>query len=140
MAEAIALTSSILAIATFSFRTTTLLYEEIQCLESQRKTVTDLHEEIGSLNAALSSLTDQLKDHNNDLRFEPLRNSLYNCAKTCEELGEMLTVCTSHSKEGKDSVRDWLKMRYRGKSFDDIKQRLLAYKSTLIVAHDSVNL
>jgi hypothetical protein len=33
-----------------------------------------------------------------------------------------------------------LKMRYREKSFDDMKKRLSSYKTTLIIAFQSINM
>jgi len=140
MAEAIGLASGLLTIATFAFQTTTSLYEAIQSLKSQRKTVLDLKEDIGSLKAVLSSLSEQLNGDEANNRFEPIRNPLYNCTTTYQELGKMLAACTSHSENGKDSVRDWLKMRYREKTLADVQKRLGDYKPTLIVALNSVNL
>ena len=53
---------------------------------------------------------------------------------------EMLDACTNHAQDGRDSVRDWLNMRYRGGSFQDIKQSLVGYMATLSIAFASVNM
>ncbi|BCR85775.1 uncharacterized protein ACHE_21233S [Aspergillus chevalieri] len=53
---------------------------------------------------------------------------------------EMLNACTKRSAEGRESVRDWLNMRYREKSFEDMKQRLASYKSTLSITFESINI
>ena len=56
----------------------------------------------------------------------------------CQEMHKMLDMCTIHGTDSRNSVRDWLSMRYHEKSFEDLKQRLLSYKSTLSVAFDSI--
>jgi hypothetical protein len=53
---------------------------------------------------------------------------------------EMLDACKTHSKDGQASVRDWLKRQYREKSFDDMKNRLSSYKTTLAIAFQSINM
>ena len=52
----------------------------------------------------------------------------------------MLNACTKHAKDNRDSIRDWLNMQYREKSFEDVKQRLASYKSTLSIAFASINI
>ncbi len=53
---------------------------------------------------------------------------------------EMLDACTKYSKDGRDSVRDWLNMRYKEKTFEDVKKRLASYKSTLAITFESINM
>jgi len=62
------------------------------------------------------------------------------CTTTCQEMREMLDECTKHAKDGWDSVRDWLNMQYRERSFQDMKQRLASYKSTPSIAFASINM
>lgn len=62
------------------------------------------------------------------------------CTKICQEMQEMLNACTKHAKDGGNSVRDWLNMRYHEKSFDDFKRQLASYKSTLMVTFDSIKM
>ena len=52
----------------------------------------------------------------------------------------MLDTCTAYSKDGQASVREWLKMRYREKSFEDMKSRLSSYKTTPVIDFQSINL
>ena len=56
----------------------------------------------------------------------------------CQEMHEMLDACNIHGTDGRNSVRDWLSIRYHEKSFEDMKQRLLSYKSTLCIAFDTI--
>jgi hypothetical protein len=73
-------------------------------------------------------------------RLEPLRALLTRCATICDELCDILNEFTSHSKDNQINIRDWLKMRYRGKSFEDMKNRLASYKSTITIALQSIDM
>lgn len=57
----------------------------------------------------------------------------------CKDMQEMLNKCTQHTEDGHDSIRDWLKMQFQGRSFADMK-RLASYKSTLSIAFASINM
>jgi len=55
-------------------------------------------------------------------------------------MGTMLDQCTTHSRDGQNSIRDWLKQQYRAKTLDEMKQRLDSYKSTLSIAFHAVEM
>ena len=140
MAEAVGLASSLLALTIFAYDTSKSLYEAVSSFKSQRKTIKDVEDDLLSLVTVLGSIREQAQCAQEVEILEPLRQPLNCCATVCGEMREMLDACTTHSKEGRDSVRDWLKMQYRGKSFEDMKQRLASYKSTLSIAFESINM
>ena len=75
-----------------------------------------------------------------DESLEPLKAPLTRWAIICDELRDMLNEFTSHSKDNQINIREWLKMRYRGKSFEDMKNRLARYKSTITIAFQSIDI
>ncbi|OJJ33443.1 hypothetical protein ASPWEDRAFT_30519 [Aspergillus wentii DTO 134E9] len=140
MAEAIGLASSILGLAVFAYDTSKSLYEAISSYKSQRKTIRDLQTDISSLVTILESIQTQARDSQDDKRLKPLQQPLECCLETCQEMRKALDMCTKHSGEGQNSIQDWLKMRYHEKSFEDMKQRLASYKSTLSITFDAINI
>ena len=140
MAEAVGLASGLLTLIVFTFDASKSLYEAISSFKSQRQTIQDVLADLDALVMVLATIREQAQHPAEAAKLELLRQPLECCATTCEEMREMLNVCSAHSKDGQSSVRDWLKMRYREKSFDDMKNRLSSYKTTLVVAFQSINL
>lgn len=139
MAEVVGTVASVLTLTVFTYDTSKTLYEAVASFKSHRKAVKEVQADLASLMAVLDSIRDQMQQSDNTAKFEPLRQPLGCCSTVCQELQEMLKVCTAHSKQDSDSIRDWLSMRYREKSFDDVKKRLASYKSTLCIAFALVN-
>lgn len=140
MAEAVGLASGLLTLVVFAFNTSKSLYEAITSLKSQRQTIKDVLADLDTLVTVLATIRARAQHQTEAAKLEPLRQPLHCCATTCQEIREMLNACTTHSKDGQPSVRDWLKMQYRQKSFDDIKNRLSSYKTTLSIAFQSINM
>jgi hypothetical protein len=132
--------SSILALTIFAFQSSKSLYDAVSSFKSQRKAIKDVQTDLGSLVTVLDLIRQQAQGSQDGDKFEPLRDPLQCCQAICQEMQEMLDVCTSHAKDGRDSVRDWLNMQYRAKSFTDMKQRLASYKSTLSIAFALINM
>lgn len=140
MAEAVGFASALLTLTLSAYDTSKSLYEAVSSFKSQRKTIKDLQTDLGSLVAVLGSIRTQLEISQEVERLGPLREPLECCLTTCQKMRDMLDACTKHSAEGRDSVRDWLSMRYHGKSFEEMKQRLASYKSTLSITFGSINM
>jgi len=140
MAEAVGLASGLLTLTIFAYDTSKSLYEAVSSFKSQRKTIKDVLADLDSLVTVLENINKQAQRSQEIERLEPLREPLNCCTTTCHEMHEMLDACTTHSKEGRDSVRDWLNMRYHEKSFEDMKKRLASFKSTLSIAFESINM
>jgi DNA mismatch repair ATPase MutS len=140
MAEAVGLASAILGLTIFAYDTSKSLYEAVSSFRTQRKTVKDLQDELNSLTTILGSIRTYAEGLEEVQRLEPLRKPLERCLTICQEMRESLEACTKHSAEGRGSVRDWLNMRYHGKSFEDIRKQLSSYKSTLSITFASINM
>jgi hypothetical protein len=140
MAEAVGLASGLLTLVLFAFDGSKSLYEAISSFKSQRQTIKDVLADLDALVTVLTTIRERVQHATEVGKLEPLRQPLKCCAATCQEMREMLDACTAHSKDGQASVRDWLKMQYREKSFDDMKIRLSSYRTTLVIAFQLINM
>jgi Fungal N-terminal domain of STAND proteins len=140
MATVIGAASGVLALTIFAFKASKSLYEAVSSFKSKSKDIRDIQTDLGTLVTILGSIRQQAQDSGNESKLEPLRKPIECCIKTCQEMQEMLNACTIHTKDSRNSVRDWLNMRYHEKTFDDFKRQLASYKSTLMVTFDSINM
>ena len=138
MAEAVGLASGLLTLTVAACKASKSLYEVVSSFQSQRKTIKDVQTDLKSLVTVLEKVHEQTQSSHEIKRLELLRQPLYCCMTACQQMHAMLDTCIIHGTDGRNSVRDWLSMRYREKSFEDIKQRLLNYKSTLSIASDLI--
>jgi len=72
---------------------------------------------LGSLVTVLGLVREQTQGSEDDTKFEPLRQPVQCCTATFQDMQEILNECTKYTKDGWDSVRDWLNMQYREKKF-----------------------
>ena len=140
MAEAVGFASALLALIEFAFKTSKSLYETISSFRSQRQTIKETLADLNALITVLTTIRERAQQPTEAAKLEPLRQPVDCCAQTCKEMRGMLDACTRHSSDGQASVRDWLKMQYREKSFDAMKKRLSSYKTTLVVAFQAINM
>jgi hypothetical protein len=140
MVEVVGFASALLTLIVVALDTSKSLYEAVSSFKSQRKAIQDLQTDLSSLITVLGSIRTQAQTSHEVERLEPLRHPLECCLTTCQEIRDMLDACTEHSAERQDRVRNWLKMRYHEKSFEDMKQRLASYKSTLSITFGSINM
>ena len=134
MAEVVGLASGLLTLTIAAYQTSKALHEAISSFRSQRKSIKDLQADSESLTAVLKQIQERIQNAQDMERLESLRQPVYHCLKICRELREMMDACTVHTTDDRQSVRDWLNMHFRGKNFEEMKQRLSSYKSTLSVA------
>lgn len=140
MAEGIGLASGLLTLAVFACSASKSLYEAISSFKSQRQSIKDVLADLDALVTVLTTICERAQHPAESEKLELLQRPLECCATTCQEMHEMLDSCTARSRYGQASVRDWLKMQYRERSFDDMKDRLSSYKTTLIVTFQSMNM
>lgn len=140
MAEVLGVVSSVLAIATVAVQLSISTYETIASFRSQRQDIQDVQSDLAALTVVLEHILKQGEATPDDQRFETLKVPLSCCEKILREIHESLAECTRHAKDHRDSVRTWLKLHYREKSFNEAKERLSSYKATLCVAFDTMNM
>lgn len=140
MAEPARLASSLLALIPTTYKSVVSLYDEVARLQSQRQTIKDVSADLDAIVKLLTTINKRAQQPSEVAKLEPLREPLKCCDTVCKEMHEMFAACMKRSKDSQAGVRDWLNMRYRGKSFDDMKKRLSSYKTTLIITLHSVNM
>ena len=106
MAGIIGEVSSILALTIFAFESSKSLYDAVSSFKSQRQTIREVQTDLGSLVTVLDLIRQQAQRSQDGAELEPLRQPLQCCQATCQEMQEMLDVCTRYAKDGRDSVRD----------------------------------
>lgn len=139
MAEPISLASGLLALATFACQSSIALYSTVQSFKVHPKRVRDLEEELKDLSGVLHSLTDTVCA-TTDIDLSALDLPLLRCGNACKEFEQELLKCSSRSKDGRASFRDWARLRYMGDDIDGFRQLLAGYKSTINIALADANL
>ena len=140
MADSARLASSLLALISATYKSVAFLYEETSRLQSQRQTIKDVLADLDALVKLLTTINKRAQQPSEAAKLEPIREPLKCCDTVSKEMHEMFAACMKRSKDSQAGVRDWLNMRYRGKSFDDMKKRLSSYKTTLVITFHSVNM
>ncbi|KAF3027228.1 hypothetical protein E8E12_000140, partial [Didymella heteroderae] len=75
-----------------------------------------------------------------DTELPALDLPLRRCGSACDEFLQELQKCCSRSGGDRHSFRDWAKLRYMGDNIDDFKDSLAAYKSTINIALNDMQL
>lgn len=140
MAEGIGIASGIITLIVATHKASKALHEAVSSFKNRPKEVKDVLAELDSLEIVLSTIGQQVERSGRADSFGLIRNPLDFCAAECQDMHAMLDECTSNSRDGHASVRDWIKMRYHEKSLNDMRGRLASYKSTLDIAFQTVNM
>ncbi|CAG8910134.1 unnamed protein product [Penicillium egyptiacum] len=75
-----------------------------------------------------------------DTNLASLEHPLLRCGNACRDFEEELKKCSTRSRAGKTSFRDWAKLKYMGEDIDGFRRMLAGYKSTIIIALTDANL
>ena len=140
MADPLSVTSSVLAIATVAFQLSKSTYTTISSFRSQRQDVQAIQSDTAALAFVLELICRQIEKSPKDKHFDALKEPVLCCTTILKDIHDCLAECTRHAKNERDSVRTWLKLQFREKTFAEMKERLSSYKNTLCVAFDTINL
>ncbi|RYP36253.1 hypothetical protein DL768_010950 [Monosporascus sp. mg162] len=139
MAEAISLSSGLVALVAFALNSSTLLYNTVQSYRSHPKNVRDLQEELEALAVVLRALSETV-EQSKATDFTALKLPLFRCGNACKEFDEVIAKCSSRSGGSRTSFRDWAKLKYMGDGIDEFRRMLAGYKSTINIALADANL
>jgi Fungal N-terminal domain of STAND proteins len=139
MAEPIGLASGLLALAIFAFESSVTLITTIQSIQSHPTRVRDLMEELEALKGVLAQLSETVSA-TTDLDLSTLDLPLLRCGNSCKEFEQEILKCSSRSRGGRTSFRDWAKLRYMGEDIDGFRRLLAGYKLTIVIALTDANL
>ncbi|KAH8675242.1 hypothetical protein BX600DRAFT_507495 [Xylariales sp. PMI_506] len=136
MAEVIGISSGIVALAAFAFKTTVTLHNEVIEFKNHPKYVRDLLTETEALREVLHWLTETLHTTTDvDLTIlEDLEEILRMCGVACQGFKEKLQEYVSRSNDTKVTFKGWAEVKYMGYDVDDFRQMLATYKSTINIA------
>lgn len=133
------MSSSVLALLTFAFKSTVTLYTTVRSFRSQDKDIRALRDELSDLSKVLESLKETASGYAT-VDLDGLKLPLLRCGKACEEYGEIIARCTKHSDGSRPSVRDWVTQKYLQGDITQFREMLAGYKATINVAVAHANL
>lgn len=139
MADGLSVASGVLALVTFAFQSSTVLYKTVRSYKTQDANARALKNELNDLTGVLHSLLETVTNYP-DLNFDCLELPLLRCGKTCEEYGKLIARCTKHSNGTRPSFRDWIGQQYLKGDITDFRDMLAGYKSTINIALANANI
>lgn len=140
MADALNITSGILAAGGSALKASTALHELIRSFRSQDRDARALEAEINDLNVVLESLLEMIANNPNH-DFTALELPLQRCGRVCEEYYSVVQKCTQRSSDkSRPSVRDWIAQKYLQGDINNFKEMLAMYKATIKIALADANL
>lgn len=139
MADGLSVASGVLALVTFAFQSSTVLYKTVRSYKTQDANARALKNELNDLTGVLHSLLETVTNYP-DLNFDCLELPLLRCGKTCEEYGKLIARCTKHSNGTRPSFRDWIGQQYLKGDITDFRDMLAGYKSTINIALANANM
>lgn len=138
MADPISITASIVALATFAFQSSQALYNAVDSIKNNSRSVRELKDEAEALSSVLVSLTETVT--NSDADFSALETPLRKCGELCNASAKVISKCSVHGGAGKFSWRDFLNSTYRGKTITELRSMIGAYKGTIAIALADANM
>jgi hypothetical protein len=139
MAEAIGVTSGLLTLAAFAFKSSVTLYQTVQSFQNHPEAVQDLLRELEALQGALRSLTETVGAAK-EADLSALNLPLKRCGTACHDFEQRLLSCASQSGSARANFRAWARLRYLGDDVDSFRRTLAGYKSTILIAITDVTL
>ncbi|KAF4431464.1 beta-lactamase [Fusarium acutatum] len=123
MADGLSVASGVLALVTFAFQSSTVLYKTVRSYKTQDANARALKNELNDLTGVLHSLLETVTNYP-EISFESLELPLLRCGKTCEEYGKLIARCTKHSNGTRPSFRDWIGQQYLKGDITDFRDML----------------
>ncbi|KAH7381969.1 hypothetical protein BKA64DRAFT_217536 [Cadophora sp. MPI-SDFR-AT-0126] len=142
MADPLSVTASVVAVAGFAYSSSKSLYDLICTIRDAPQIFLDLNQSLSALSQTLDSLQRNLDGRNARLSksqiacLQQAKPTLEGCNLACQEFKMKLEELTSHSKDGRRSFRDSLKLSFQGKNIADFRVRVADWKESLSIALD----
>jgi hypothetical protein len=133
MAEPVGLATGILALATFTYKSTVALSELVNSFKHHNSRVRELSDELVSLKNILASLAETIQAIP-DIDLSALRIPLQRCEHAVKDFEGELLRCSDHAVKDRTSFRDWARLKYMGEDLDGFRRLLATYKATINIA------
>ncbi|KAK5069389.1 hypothetical protein LTR51_008639 [Lithohypha guttulata] len=138
MADPVSIVSGIVGLTAFAIQSSKALYDVIETVKNNSRSVRELKAELSSLVSVLDSLRDTLTL--SETGMSALQSPLLRCGRLCEEFAVLIGKCSSHSDSARFSLRDSIMSTYRSKDISELRSLLAAYKSTIAIALADANI
>lgn len=138
MTDPLSVAAGVAGLATLAAASSKILYETVDGIKNSTKTILEVKEEVESLSNVLKSLQDTLAV--GDVDFSSLVSPLSSCARICGEFAALIRSCSTQSGERTFSLRDFFRFSYKGKTINEFRSLVSAYKSTISIALADANL
>jgi len=133
MSDPLSIASGVIGILTLALNASKKLYKLSQSIQGHPREVESMRDEFKMLSSILKQLQ-QKSTKALSSKDELLEAPLKGCFDCCDELNKSLKGL------GSPGVRDWLRLQFRGRAIEDLKARLLSYKSYLSIALQVIEL
>ena len=133
MADPVGTATGILALTTFTYKSTVTLFELVKSFKHHNSRVRELSDELISLKNILASLAETIQAIP-DVDLSALRIPLQRCAPAVKAFDEALLRWSDPAVKDRRSYRDWARLRYMGEDLDGFRRLLATYKVTINIA------
>ena len=65
--------------------------------------------------------------------FGKLSRLLSACTKRCDDLAQLIQQCSAHSRENRQSLRDWLTYRFNVNDISEFRGQIDDFKTTILI-------
>jgi len=138
MADPVSVAAGIVGLTAFAIQSSKVLYDTIESIKNNSRSVRELKEELNSLSGVLHSLEETLAVA--EIDFSALQTPLRRCGRLCEEFSVLIKKCSQHGDPGKFSIRDFIAITYKGRDITELRSLIAAYKSTIAIALADANM
>ena len=138
MADPVSVAAGIVGLTAFAIQSSKVLYDTIESVKNNSRSVRELKEELSSLSGVLQSLQETLAIA--EIDFSALQTPLLRCGRLCEEFSILINKCSQHADSGRFSIRDFIATTYKGKDINELRSLIAAYKSTIAIALADANM
>lgn len=142
MADPLSVTAGVIAVAGCAYASSKSLHDLISTILDAPKTFQDLNQFLSSLSQVLLSLTEKLNGRDITLSssqvacLQQAKPTLEGCDAACREFKQVMEQLTTHSRDGKRSFRDSVRLSFQGKKIADFRMRVADWKESLAIALD----
>lgn len=121
------------------------LFKAVQSYLAHRADARRLSQELQALQGMLTRLGTCARQSSDASVFEALEAPLTQCARGCDDVRRLVEECTRHGGgidggQSKRSIRDWAKMRYKGREIRQFVDEIGAYKDIIGITLAGVTL
>jgi hypothetical protein len=144
MADPLSITAGVVAVATLAYSSSKILYQTISDIQDDPEAFTHLKTDVETLCGTISSLKQELEKRDAKVtlsdsqksNLQEIQPTLDACRSACDAFKSKVDSVMRHSKDGRTSLRDKLKLQFQEKEIRVFQARLASYKSTLAIAID----